>query len=349
MSELPLVTVVMPVRNEERFIAECLNSVIANDYPRDRLEVLVVDGMSADATREIVEGLARDNSFIRLLHNPARIVPAALNKGIREAWGEVIVRMDGHTVYASDYIRQCVEALQRSGAASVGGVQRAVGTGYLSKAISLAVTTPFGIGDAQYRFAERETWVDTVFLGTWRKSTLEAVGGFNEGWAANEDYELNYRIRKHTGKGILLSPSIRCYYHVRSTLKGLAKQYFRYGFWKVRTLREHPESLRWRQLAPPAFVAALAISLGLIPLAGWLSAVIPSLYLAEVLIVSTRLALRNGLRYLFALPVVFPTVHVSWGAGFLYGLLRWGAPRMSLRTLYRAFTRPEDVARSERP
>ncbi|MCI0439080.1 MAG: glycosyltransferase family 2 protein, partial [Chloroflexi bacterium] len=272
MSELPLVTVVMPVRNEEQHIAECLGSVIANDYPRDRLEVLVVDGMSTDGTKGIVKGYSQKYPYVRLVENPKRIIPAALNIGIKEARGEIVMRADVHATYAADYIRRCVEMLQATDAANVGGVLSPEGETYMSRAIGLAVTTPFGIGNAYYRYAKREMWVDTVFPGAWRKSTLEAVGGFNEDWAANEDYELNYRIRKHTGKGILLSPSIRCYYHVRSTLKGLARQYFRYGFWKVRTLRAHPESLRWRQLAPPAFVVALAASLALIPLAGWLSA-----------------------------------------------------------------------------
>ena len=146
-----------------------------------------------------------------------------------------------------------------------------------------------------------------------------------------------------TGKGILLSPSVRCSYYVRPTLRGLFKQYFRYGFWRVKTLRTHPESLRWRQMVPPTFVLAVVLSLGLFPLIGWLSAIIPALYMLATLSIASKLALRKGLRYLPVLPIIFPIIHFGWGLGFFYGLFRWGAPRASLSILFKAFTRPDDM------
>ncbi|MCS7312232.1 MAG: glycosyltransferase family 2 protein, partial [Acidobacteria bacterium] len=202
---LPSVTVIIPAWNEAAFIGSCLDSIVANDYPKDRLEVFVVDGGSRDSTRAIVEDYAQRHPFIRVLDNPRRIPAAALNVGLRHARGEVIVRMDAHTVYAPDYIRKCVELLNTTGAANVGGVQRAVGQGYVAEAIAVALTSPFGVGDARFRYTDRPTWTDTVYLGAWRRATLETLGGFNEAWAVNEDYELNYRLRQAGGK-VLVAP-----------------------------------------------------------------------------------------------------------------------------------------------
>ncbi len=336
----PFVTVTIPMFNEEHYIAACLDSVLANDYPQDRLEVLVVDGRSTDRSRDIVLDYCRRYPFIRLLDNPKRIIPAALNIGIREAKGEIIIRMDAHTFYAPDYIRQCVELLRTSGAANVGGVQRAVGTNYLSQAVAAAMNSPFGVGNAYFRYVEKEMWVDTVYLGAWWKATLEHLGGFREDMVINEDYELNYRIRKMGGK-ILLSPRIRCWYYVRPSLKALARQYLRYGLWKVRTLVSHPDSLRWRQLAPPALVVALLFSIGILSVNQMVGSIVPMLYLAANLIASTWTASRRGWKYLPLLPVVFATIHLSWGIGFFAGLFKWGIPKITLSSLLKAFQAPE--------
>lgn len=339
-SDFPFVSVILPVRDEEHYITRCLDSILVNDYPQDHLEILVIDGMSTDRSREIVREYARRYPFIRLLDNPRCIVPTALNIGIREAKGEIIVRVDAHTIYASDYISRCVELLGTTGAANVGGMQHAIGTDYTSNGIAIATTTPFGIGDAHYRYAEDEMWVDTVYLGAWRKSTLEALGGFNEEWAVNQDYELNYRLRKAGGK-ILLSPRIQCWYYVRTSLGALARQYFRYGFWKMKTVVAHPDSLRWRQLAPPALVVALLLSLGLLPVSRILGIVVPALYLTANLLASIWTASRRGWKYLPLLPLVFATIHLSWGTGFFVGLFKWGMPRLTLSSLVRAFQSPE--------
>jgi len=336
----PVVSVLIPMRNEEHCIARCLDSVLANDYPKDRLEILVIDGMSTDWSREIIRRYTKRYSFLRLLKNPRYIQAAALNIGLGEAKGEIIIRMDAHAVYAQDYISQCVRLLQTTDAANVGGVQRAVGTGYVSDTIAVATTLPFGIGDARFRYSDREEWVDTVYLGAWYKKRLETIGGFNEEWVVNEDYELNYRLRQAGGK-ILLSPKICCHYYVRGSLKTLVHQYFRYGLWKVKTLVAHPDSLRWRHLVPPLFVLSLVVSSALIPVFWVASVMVPGLYIITNLAVSFWTVRRRGWRYLPLLPFVFAILHVSWGVGFWVGLVLFRIPHFSLSSLLRSLRTPE--------
>src|SRR5262249_25506865 len=252
MSAQPKVTVIIPSRNEEKWIRRCLESVLSNDFPSGNLEILVVDGMSEDRTREIVRGFVGRFPFIRLLENPRRIIPAALNIGIREARGEIIIRMDAHTIYQADYIRQAVRELETSGAAIVGAVQAPVGDTLVTHAIASATSSRFGVGNSYYHYGKESRWLDddSVYLGGWLKKTLTDIGGFDERWLINEDSQLNHRIRKVGGR-ILLSVDLKCSYHVRSSLSSLARQYFRYGMWRFKTALTHPASLAWRQLAPP--------------------------------------------------------------------------------------------------
>ena len=324
----PLVSVIMPVRNEEDHLARSLDSILANDYPRERLEVIVIDGRSSDRSTDIVREYALNHPNVRLLDNPRCIVPAGLNLGIGESRGEIIVRADAHTVYAPDYIRTCAELLETTGAASVGGIQRAFGTDYVSRTIAIAMTTPFGVGNAPYRYVDHETWVDTVYLGAWRRETLERLGGFDEAWVVNQDYELNVRLRRAGGK-ILLSPRIRCWYTVRPTLRALARQWLRYGFWRVKTLIAYPDSLQPRQLAPPGVTLGLLLSLLVLPFSRTLACVVPAAYTVASLIAAAVAASRRGWRYLPLLPLAFATIHLSWGSGFFAGLFRWGLPQLA--------------------
>ncbi|HRP07502.1 MAG TPA: glycosyltransferase family 2 protein [Gemmatimonadales bacterium] len=321
MSE-PLATVVVPMRNEEAGIIACLDSILANQVPGG-LELLVLDGESTDGSAALVGELAVRDPRVRLLPNPARLQSDAFNIGLREARGKYLVRMDAHTHYESDYIAECVRLLEETGAENVGGVQRATGTTPLSRAIAAAVSSRFAAGDAAYRNATAPGWVDTVYLGSWRTDTLRRLGGMRPGWAVNEDYEMNIRLRQMGGR-IYLSPTIRSTYFVRGSLGKLARQYFRYGFWKVRTLLEHPGSLRWRQMVAPAFVLSVLLTpfsvMLLGPLFGTLHLVA---YLAANLAASTVVAARNGLKHLLLLPVIFAVVHFCWGTGFLAGLCKW--------------------------
>ena len=224
---LPYVTLLIPMRNEEGNIERCLDSVLSNDYPRDKTELLIIDGLSTDRSADIVRGYAEKYPWLRLISNPRQIQAVALNLGLREAKGQIILRMDAHSEYESDYISRCVSLLVSTDAVNVGGVQQAIGSDYLTRAIALATTSRLGIGDAKFRYACETMLVDTVYLGAWWKHSLEAVGGFDESLPVNEDYELNYRLRQ-AGGNILLSPNIASTYHVRRSLGSLARQYFRY-------------------------------------------------------------------------------------------------------------------------
>jgi glycosyltransferase involved in cell wall biosynthesis len=328
----PTVTVVMPVRNEAPCISESLGAVLRQDYPPDRLEVIVADGASGDGTASIVREMAARYPNLRLIDNPRGIVPVGLNLAIRAASGDVIVRIDGHTVVEPDYVSECVSALGRSGADNVGGPMRAVGSGWFGRAVAVATSSPFGVGTARFHYSAREELVDTVYLGAWRRETFDRIGLFDEEMVRNQDDELNYRLLDRGGT-ILLTPRIRSRYSVRGTPVSLWRQYFQYGFWKVRVMRKHPGQIRPRQLVPPALVTALTGPLAI----GWLqsgtlviAAAAAGVYAAATLGASVWLSWREGWRYLLALPVVFATLHLSYGLGFLAGLIRlgsWRTPR----------------------
>jgi succinoglycan biosynthesis protein ExoA len=317
------VSVIMPIRNEARFIQRSLGALLQQDYPSGRMEILVSDGLSTDGTREIVRDLQRGQPHLRLLDNPGRIVATGMNQAIREARGEVIVRVDGHTVVAADYVSRCVAALRRSGADNAGGRMDPVGEGRFGKAIALATRSRFGVGGGRFHYSAREEWVDTVYMGAWPRATLDRVGLFDETMVRNQDDELNYRLLERGGR-ILLDPSIRSTYTVRSTPEGLWKQYFHYGFWKVRVLSMHPGQTRLRQCVPPLFVAGLLASLALSPLIGAARAGLAAIcgaYLLACAWASLWIALPARSRCLVRLPLVFAILHLAYGSGFLIGLL----------------------------
>ncbi len=323
MSDIPFVSVVIPVRDEEKFIARCLHSVTAQDYPAGRMEVLVVDGRSEDRSREIVAEFSYRYPLIKLLDNPKLSAPAGLNLGIEEAKGDIIVRVDGHCVLEPDYVSQCVRCLRETGADNVGGLMKAVGQNYVEQVIALAISSFFGSGGSKFHYAIKEQYVDTVYLGAFRRSVFDKVGFFNEKLVRNQDYELNYRIRAAGGK-IFLSPAIRSRYYGRSTLRDLWHQYLQYGFWKLEMLQMHPQSVQPRHLAAPLFVFSL-FATGLLGLAhrGFLnlSLLAISSYLLASLLSSILIARRNGWRYFPLLPVAFAVMHFGWGLGFLWRLV----------------------------
>ncbi len=317
-------TVFIPMRNEAAMIETCLASVQANQLPANvSIEILVLDGESNDGSVALVEQVAATDARIVIHPNPRRLQAAAFNRALALARGEYFIRLDAHSLYPPDYLATCLRLLQETGAENVGGVVLAQGTTPFGSAVAAAVSSRFAVGDAQYRVATTAGWVDTIFPGAWRTSTLRALGGMREDWLVNEDYELNTRLRAAGGR-IWLTPELRPTYFVRSSLTGLVRQYFRYGFWKVRTLLEHPGSLRWRQLVAPAFVLSLLLTPLLVHLLGpWLGTVHLSLYLLATMAASALTAAQHGLRYMVFLPVIFATIHLSWGTGFLLGQIRW--------------------------
>jgi len=298
-------------------------SVLRNRLPEPMtFEVLVHDGASTDGSASLVATMADIDRRVRLLHNPDRLQAAAFNRGLAEARGKYLVRLDAHSEYQDDYIAECVRLLEATGAENVGGVQRATGDSPVGRAIAVAVSSPFAAGDAHYRFATEPRFTDTVYLGAWRTATLRRLGGMRTDWAANEDYEMNVRLRQAGGR-IYLSPSIRSTYHVRDSLAALARQYTRYGFWKVRTLLDHPSSLRWRQTVAPVFVISLLATWPLVHRFGVLGASHLILYASANAAASVVSAARSQWRHLPLLPVIFLIVHVGYGAGFLGGLCYW--------------------------
>jgi len=318
----PFVTVIMPIRNEAQFIAHSLGAVLAQDYPQDKLEVLVADGMSDDGTLEIIRTLP-GSERVRIILNPQRNQAEGLNKAIKQASGEIIVRVDGHTIIAPDYVRRCVQNLQNTGAANVGGTMNPVGITPMGKAIAAAGKSPFAVPSA-FHVSDKAQFTDTVYLGAWHREVFDRIGMFNGTVVANQDYEFNYRIRKAGGQ-IYLDPQIKSQYFCRQNLLSLAQQYFRYGVGKVQVLRLHPESIRWRQLAAPAFVAGLVIGAILAPIHRliricWLIGI--AVYTLLTLIFTLKTAQRFGLNLILRLPLVFPTIHISWGVGFWIGIMR---------------------------
>lgn len=324
-------TLILPVRNESAYIENCLICLQAQDYPHDCMEILIADGMSTDNTRAIVKDFTAlyPQLQIHILDNPDKIVPTGMNIALRQAKGEIIIRVDGHTIIAPDYVRQCVETLQRTNADNVGGRMNAIGSNPFGKAVAVATSTPFGVGGGRFHYSDKEEWVDTVYMGAWPRRVFEKIGLFDEELVRDQDDEFNYRLRENGGK-ILLCPKIKSEYTVRSTPTTLWKQYFQYGFWKVRVLQKHPRQMKLRQFVPPAFVLALvgSILLTLFPVSRLLSTVIPLLYLIVNLVASFYSASKRGWQHIPLLPLTFAILHISYGLGFLVGLVkfanRWG-------------------------
>lgn len=327
--DLPRVSVVLPIRNEAAFIGRCLQSVLDQDYPADRMEVLVVDGMSTDDTRAAVHALLRQRAAdtppaVRLLDNPAVIVPAAMNLALANASGDVIVRVDGHAVLQAGYVRRCVEVLRATGSACVGGVVETVGTGAVGRAIAAAQSSRFGVGGVAFRTGRRQPGaVDTVAFGAYPRAVLAQVGGYDEELACNEDDELNFRLQQAGGR-IWYDPSIRAQYFSRATLGRLWRQYYRYGLYKVLVARKRGGFASPRHLVPAVFVAATAAS-SLIAAARrdprWTLPVLAP-YAAALVTASYRSAQRTGCRP-GLVGIAFVTLHVAYGSGFLAGLERW--------------------------
>ncbi|HKQ79244.1 MAG TPA: glycosyltransferase family 2 protein [Blastocatellia bacterium] len=326
------VTVIMPIRNEAGFIRRSLGAVLTQDYPHDRMEALIADGMSTDATRDVISQLAKAHPTVRVtvVDNPSKIVPTGINRALGLAKGDVIVRVDGHTIIAPDYVRQCVTALQSTGADNVGGRMEAVSESWFGRIVAAATNSPFAVGGARFHFSNRQEWVDTVYLGAWPRKVFDRVGLFDEEQVRNQDDEFNYRLRSHGGK-ILLSPLIKSRYYNRSTPRSLWRQYFQYGFWKVRVLQKAPRQMRLRQFVPPLFIAGLLLSILLTPFsvkALWLFGLTLSAYTAANAGFSVLTARRGNWNLLFRLPLCFAMIHFAWGIGFIVGLVRfwnrWG-------------------------
>ena len=298
-------------------------------FPLDKIEVLVVDGLSQDGTLARIEAFQQEvtDLHVRVVENPRRIIPAALNLGIRHARGEYIIRLDAHSVPHPEYVARSVAGLEQHLGDNVGGVWKIVPSAdtWIARAIAAAAAHPMGVGDAKYRYADTPEEVDTVPFGGFRREFLLKMQGFDESLLANEDYELNTRIRQAGGK-IWLDPNIQVQYYSRPNLRQLARQYFRYGYWKVEMLRRYPESLRWRQALPPLFVLGILILLVAavwIPAALWALLSALAVYAAALTLSGVDAALQaKRLSRLLGVPLVIMVMHFSWGSAFLISAVR---------------------------
>ncbi|MBM2842327.1 MAG: hypothetical protein HW404_164 [Anaerolineales bacterium] len=325
-------SVFVPCYNEAATIGLLLEALARQDCGRALMEVLLSDGMSQDATRQVAAQVAaRYKDFtLRIIDNPVRTIPAALNRAIAAARGEVLIRLDAHSIPGEDYVRRCLETLRTTGAANVGGQWeiRPSAPGSVARSVVEAGSHPLGAGDARYRTGGQAGPVETVPFGAFPRTWLEKVGGYDETLLANEDYELNLRLRR-AGGVVWFDPTIRSVYFARPTFPALGRQYFRYGFWKGRMLRRYPESLRWRQAMAPILVLLSAVLAGLslwLPAARLLLALEWVGYGAVLFICGGERAFRRRDIYLaWGLPAALATIHWTWGAGFWWGILTgWG-------------------------
>jgi len=320
------VTVIIPIRNEERYIKKCIDSVIAQTYPKDKMEVFLVDGMSEDNTRELIMEYTKKYPFIKLLDNPKKIVPVALNVGIKNAKGDVIIRMDAHTYYAEDYIEKCVETLKQIDAVNVGGpiVTLPGADTAVAKAIALVTSHPFGVGNSKFRISNKAEYVDTVPFGAFRKEIFKKIGLFDERLIRNQDIEYNLRIWKNGGK-VYLHPDIKSFYYNKATLMALCQHNFKNGLWNILTHKLCITSLSLRHYIPLFFILSIIMSLVFSIFSNY------GIYLLFTILISyTILSILSSIQIFikeksfcaFLTPVVFLSLHLSYGFGSLYGILK---------------------------
>ena len=318
------ISIILPCRNEERYIGGALESIVHQDYPKERIEVFVIDGMSTDKTREIIRDYSHRHAFINLIDNTKKTAPAALNIGINKSCGDIVMRMDVHAIYAKDYILKCLKYLREYDADNVGGVIETVPSKdtAIAGAIAVATSHPFGVGNAYFRIGTKEPrYVDTVPFGCYKKEVFRKIGIFDEDMIRNQDDEFNFRLISNSGK-ILLVPDIVSIYYARDTLSKLWNMYFQYGYFKPLVAHKLKAVLTWRQLIPSIFIISIIIS-GVLSFASqsfsWLFFLIISGYVLANIFFSFSIAMQKGFRHILVLPSVFCTIHLSYGWGYLKG------------------------------
>jgi len=325
----PRCSIIIPCRNEEKFIGKCIDSVIVNDYPEDRLEVLVVDGMSEDGTKEIVARYGGQYPFIRLLDNPKKITPCAFNMGIKHAKGDIVMIMSAHAAYEKGYISKCVRYLKEYNADNVGGIMITLprDNTFIGRAIVNVLSHPFGVGNSIFRTGSKEPkWVDTVFGGCYKKEVFDKIGLFNENLESTQDMDFNLRLKRAGGKTLLIPDAI-VYYYARSSFKAFCKNNFRNGIWAIypfKFVSHMPVS--WRHLVPLVFVLSLISSVILLfffPIFLWVFLFIGSSYFLVNIFSSNKIAIKEkDPRFLFLMPLIFATFHIGYGLGSTWGAIK---------------------------
>ena len=335
--EKPFVSIVIPCRNEEKFIEKCLNSIFVQDYPKNRMEILVVNGISEDKTKQIVINISHKNPIVKLLENPKKITSAAFNIGIKKSKGNFIIIMGAHSNYKNNYISKCIDTSVKNKADNVGGIWKIMATKntIINKSIVFASSSIFGAGNAYYRrgYLKKIIEVDTVFGGCYRKKVFDKIGFFNENLVRSQDIELNIRLKKANGK-ILLNPEIVAYYYPKSTLKEFFKHNFIDGVWTICPIKISNIPLKLRHYIPLFFVLSLLGSL-LLSLFWiiflYLFAFISGIYLATNLYFSAKIAIQEkNIKYILLMPITFACRHFGYGIGSLWGILTlWKIKKLS--------------------
>jgi glycosyltransferase involved in cell wall biosynthesis len=332
------VSLIIPCYNEQDTIQDLLAAVCEQDYPQQDLEVIISDGMSTDATRERIREFSEavPELKIKVVDNPQRTIPAGLNQAIKAASGDILVRIDAHSLPHPDYIKYSVKNLVEEKGDNVGGVIsiRPANQSWIARSIARAAGHPLGVGDAKYRTGSEAREVDTVAFGAYRESLVEKIGGYDESLLTNEDYEFNVRVRKSGGK-VWLDPRIRTTYISRPDLRSLAAQYWRYGYWKLRMLLRYPETLRWRQIS--GFFVLSWLGLGLLsvwfPLARWLLLIEALIYGSSLLAAGLVAGYKNqDPALVIGLPLAMATMHFSWGSGFIGSLIAVSFDKISRKS-----------------
>jgi succinoglycan biosynthesis protein ExoA len=318
----PLVSVVIPIRNEASFIADLIGAILKQDYPIDRVEIIVADGLSSDGTREILAALQTEHPRLIVVENPGRIVSTGLNLAVARARGDIIIRIDGHALIASDFIRENVALLAAHPEAwEVGGPIQHVAITPLGKAVAVAMSHRLGVGNARHRFPGFEGYVESAQFPAIRRWVFDRVGMFDERLVRNQDDEFNYRIGQAGGK-IFVSPKVKYSYFVRERLGQLFKQYFQYGFWRIPVVEKHGRPTSLRQMAPTLFYAACVV----LALAGlwWreplIAVILPTGYAIALLLAGADSVRGNDLRVSLWVPVAIATMHAGYALGLGYGL-----------------------------
>jgi glycosyltransferase involved in cell wall biosynthesis len=328
----PRVSLIIPCYNEENTIELLLNSIEQQSYPQNKMEIIIADGFSTDKTRQIIKTFRETHRKmnIHVVDNPKRVIPAALNAAIRASSGELIVRMDAHTIPAANYVELSVKAYDEGKGEDVGGVIDITpgSSSWIGRSIAVATRHPLGVGDARYRWATKATYAETVAFGTYPRKIFDQIGFYDESLVANEDYEMNTRLREVGGR-IWIDPAIRATYHSRPDLSSLAKQYFTYGFYKFRMLKKFPKTIRWRQALPPLFVLGILMLL-LLALFWKAAQIILIVVLALYLLILASGAIPEALKkrdliLIPGIPLAIMTMHFSWGSGFWWSILKGDA------------------------
>lgn len=317
------ISILIPLYNEEEHIEKCLTSVLRQSYPRDNIEVFLLDGMSTDKTREIVsEYIEKYPDLFRLIDNPDRIVPKAMNKGIELSKGEYIIRLDAHSEYSDDYFEKCISTLREVDADNVGGLAEAKGTGRLGKAYAQVLSSKFGVGNSGFRTGAKSGYTDTVPFGAYKRSTFEKYGMYDERLARNQDYELNSRIRRGGGK-IWLNSDIRLKYNCKNSFFPILKQSYENGYWNIVTMKFCPGSMGLRHFIPLIFLLSLIflplISIFFSPV-WYLLAAEGILYTALNILFSAKIDIEEKTFLFFEKLILFFFFHVSYGAGSLFAV-----------------------------